>query len=154
MAQDFGVVISCYKRDYMFAKACCASVRQFLGNVPLCLLVDGDFPVDDMKRTYNVQTLYRSEIKDPFLREKSFGWGLSKMVLFWESPFERFVYLDADIVVWGNILEKMLPKDSEWDFIADYPAAVESSNQSDQVEENVIEEGISHYFFDTKSTLR
>jgi hypothetical protein len=27
------------------------------------------------------------------------------MIAFFESPFEKFLYLDSDLVLWGNILK-------------------------------------------------
>jgi len=115
---DFGVIIGCCKRDYLFAKGTIASVRHFLGDVPICLLVDGTFPTDDMNKAYGVQTLYRADVKDDFLRSRSFGWGLTKMVCFWESPFERFLWLDADTVVWGDIRKKLFQQ-GNWDIYTD-----------------------------------
>jgi hypothetical protein len=115
---DFGVIIGCCKRDYLFAKGTIASVRHFLGDVPICLLVDGTFPTDEMNKAYGVQTLYRADVKDDFLRSRSFGWGLTKMVCFWESPFERFLWLDADTVVWGDIRKKLF-REGNWDIYTD-----------------------------------
>jgi hypothetical protein len=114
---DFGIVIACYHKDYRFAKACCASIRYFLGNVPICLLVDGSFSVSDLIRSYHISALYPADIRNPFLRTRSFGYGLTKMIAFWESPFQYFLYLDADTVVCGDILKHA--DFSEFDIIAD-----------------------------------
>ena len=38
---SFGIVICCCKWDIHYAKACLASIRYFLRDVPVCLLVDG-----------------------------------------------------------------------------------------------------------------
>jgi hypothetical protein len=49
----------------------------------------------------------------------SYGFGLTKMIAFWHSPFERFLHIDADTVCWGDIL-----KDLPWkgcDFIYNEP---------------------------------
>jgi|SRR6516165_8570701 len=53
-----------------------------------------------------------------FLRSRSFGWGLTKMVCFWESPFERFLWLDADTSVWGDIRKKLFQQ-GNWDIYTD-----------------------------------
>jgi hypothetical protein len=97
-----GVNIVCYRGDYPFAKACCASVRDQLGSAPIDLFVDGDFPTSELEKVYGVRPVHRRDIADERLRARSFGYGLTKLVLFWESRFERFVYLDADTVMWGN----------------------------------------------------
>jgi hypothetical protein len=103
--EGFGVNIACYRGDYPFAKACVASVRRHLGNVPVCLFVDGDFSVAELEAAYGVRTIYARDVADEELRRRSYGYGLTKMIVFWASPFERFLYLDADTVMWGNVLE-------------------------------------------------
>jgi hypothetical protein len=102
---NFGVNIACFRGDYPFVKACVASVRRHLGDVPVCLFVDGEFSVRQLQHTYGVQAIYAKDVADPELRRRSYGYGLTKMIVFWASPFERFLYLDADTVVWGNVLE-------------------------------------------------
>lgn len=117
---EFGVVIGCCARDYHFAKATIASVRYFLPNLPLCLIIDGAFSTRRLQRTYGIDVLYRSQVQDEFLRRKSFGWGLTKMVAFWEAPYERFLWLDSDTVVWGNLLPHLKLGES-WDVLVDQP---------------------------------
>ncbi|WP_071517275.1 hypothetical protein [Geitlerinema sp. PCC 9228] len=117
---NFGVVIACCQKDYNFAKGCCASVRYFLGDVPICLIVDGRFSTQKLQETYQVTVINQEQVRHPELRKKSFGFGLTKMVAFWESPWEYFLFLDADTVVWGDILQY---KDFEsYDLLVDYPA--------------------------------
>lgn len=106
---DFGIIVACAKHDYRLAKGTCASIRHFLGDVPICLLVDGDFPVNDIEQAYGVRPLHRRNVANPELRRRSFGWGLTKMVSFWESPWEHFLFLDADTVVWGDVLKHTEP---------------------------------------------
>lgn len=103
MADSFGVVVTCCVGDYMFAKGCCASIRHFMGDVPLCLLVDGEFPLENMPELYGAKVIRRRDVKTPFLQAKSYGWGITKMIALWESPFERFLLLDADTIVWGDL---------------------------------------------------
>ncbi len=103
---DFGVNIACCRADYPLAKACCASVREHLRDIPVCLFVDGDFSVDQLQRAYDVHVIRVHEIADPALRALSIGYGVTKMFAFWHSPFERFLYLDADTILWGNPLER------------------------------------------------
>jgi hypothetical protein len=101
---DFGIVISCSAQSYLFVKGCCASIRYFLGDVPICVLIDGRFDAADLVRTYGVRVINRLSPIDPALRDRSFGWGVTKMIAFWESPWETFLSLDPDTVVWGNPL--------------------------------------------------
>jgi hypothetical protein len=70
----------------------------------IALIVDGTFSTVLWKRlmVFVLSIIIRSPTK--FLREKSFGWGKTKMIAFWESPWQNFLVLDADTNVWGNIL--------------------------------------------------
>jgi hypothetical protein len=106
-APDFGVVIATDPGDVHFAKATCESVRQFMPGVPICLVVDGDVPTGALERAYGVTVLRQPDVRDPFLREQSFGFGFTKMVALWEAPFDRFLYLDADTVVWGDVRDNV-----------------------------------------------
>ena len=103
MSSDFGVIIACHRHDYYLAKACCASIRYFMDDVPIALLTDGEFSTRDMEYTYGVTTLRRGAVSDPDLRARSFGWGLTKMIAFWNSPWSTFLLVDADTVVWGDL---------------------------------------------------
>lgn len=103
MRDDFGVIVTCCSGDYMFAKGCCASLRYFMGDIPICVLADGQFSLENLPQLYGAKILRRANVQDPFLRSKSFGWGITKMVALWESPFEYFLLLDADTIVWGDV---------------------------------------------------
>lgn len=100
---DFGVVLACHGGDYALALGCVASVRQFMGNVPLAVIADGDFDISILENRFGARVIRRTDVRNRFLRESSFGWGLTKMVAFWESPWEHFLYLDSDTVLWGDV---------------------------------------------------
>jgi hypothetical protein len=53
------------------------------------------------------------------LRQWSFGPGITKLVAFWESPFERIFHVDADAVLWGDVRRNV--PDSEWDVVFNEP---------------------------------
>jgi len=103
--EDFGVIVCCYYGDYRLAKGCCASIRHFLGEVPICLIVDGDLSVRSLERAYGVHVIKRKDIRNQDLKGSNVGWGFPKMTAFWESPWKNFLYLDADIVGWGDLLQ-------------------------------------------------
>jgi hypothetical protein len=124
-AADFGINIACYRADYPFAKACVASIRRHLGDVPVCLFVDGDFSVRELERTYGIRAIYARDVADPELRRRSYGYGLTKMIVFWESPFERFLYLDADTVIWGDVLDGLDVARADFIFNAPHEAYTE-----------------------------
>jgi len=84
--------------------ACCASIRRFLGDIDICLLVDGDADPAALVRTYGVRTVRTAEITDPDLRAECHGWGRSQLSVFWEAPWPTFLMLDADTLVWGDVV--------------------------------------------------
>jgi hypothetical protein len=102
-----GCVVLTSPFDWLFAKGCLASLRWFMPDLPVTLLIDGDVDSSAAERTYGLKTLRKADIPDPWLRKHSFGWGLSKMVAAWHAPFERFLYLDADTVIWGDLCSKV-----------------------------------------------
>jgi hypothetical protein len=100
---DFGVLVAVHRSDYDLAKGCCASIRTFLGDVPIALFVDGGFSTRAMERAYGVQVIRATDLTIPELRRIGFGWGRTKMAAFWEAPFETALFLDADTIVYGDV---------------------------------------------------
>ena len=137
MLADFGVVITCFPGDAHFAQASYLSVRQFLGpDMPICFIVDGDPQcLGRVLQDPNVQTLTRNDVTDPRLHATGFGWGFTKMVGFWHSPFAESLCLDADALVWGNVVESYYTPG--YDFIIDQ-------------QRNYTDEEIDFWFFSTK----
>jgi hypothetical protein len=120
--QDFGsrldgVIVLVSARDVYLAKACCASIRQAMGDIPITLLVDGrEVNTAELSRLSNVKIMVAQEVAgedEPFLT--SF-WV--KLLVFWASPYERFLYLDADTLVWGDV--RVYAEFDKYDFIAGY----------------------------------
>jgi hypothetical protein len=132
--EDFGIIVACCYQDYLFAKGCCASIRHFLGDVPICLIVDGTFSVSSLEKAYGVRVLNHNTVTHDFLRKRSFGWGKTKMIAFWESPWKHFLVLDADTNVWGNVLK--YGDFNKYDVIIDRPCYSQSN------------EFIGKFFFD------
>ena len=118
--KPFGVVVACFKGDYFFAKAACASIRHFSGDVPICIIADGEFSVDELGDLYDVQVMRPQEMSDPVLRNLCSGNNRSKLMAMWEGPFEYFLYLDSDAIFWGDVLSMLNP--AEADFIALRPS--------------------------------
>lgn len=99
---EFGVIIACCNSDWIFAKACCASVRYFMPDVEICLLIDGEIDASVLKKLYNIKTIKRKDVDNEDLVKHSFGYGYTKLISLWYSPFKTFFILDADTVVWGD----------------------------------------------------
>jgi len=99
-----GVVIPVWAGDVYLAKACCASVRQSMGDIPITLLVDGR--ATDTRELERLAGVRRMVVQDVVSEEEArlcAGTPWTKMLLFWISPYERFLCLDADLLVWGDL---------------------------------------------------
>ena len=119
MSDQLGFSVSCYRGDIPLLRGCLASIREFAPDAPICLIADGNFSTRSFERSYGAQVIRRGDVKDPGLRKFSFGFGLTKMVAFWEAPFERVFHVDADAVLWGDI-RKNLPA-APWDVVYNEP---------------------------------
>lgn len=115
---SFGIVIACCKSDVHYARACLQSIRYFLGDVPVCFFVDGKASLlDAVRNDENVRIMPISSLNDQWLRSNCVGWGHPKMAALWEAPFEKFLYLDADTIVWGDVLSAVSLEG--YDFVVD-----------------------------------
>jgi hypothetical protein len=104
---EFGFIVVTAPSDWLFGKGCIASLRYFMPDVPTTLLVDGDVDTSAAERHFSIRIIRRADVKDAWLRAKSFGWAITKMVAHWESPYSHFVAMDSDMVAWGNVLDKL-----------------------------------------------
>lgn len=132
---NFGIIVISAHEDYIFAKGCCASVKYFMPDVPLCLLVDGDFDLEGVPEAYDTRVIKREHIQNDFLKNNSFGWGKTRLISFWESPYEKFLIVDADTIIWGDVRE--LANFQDYDFLIDKPEYEYSIND------------LNKWFFDT-----
>ncbi|UPT65285.1 MAG: hypothetical protein M0D57_12000 [Sphingobacteriales bacterium JAD_PAG50586_3] len=120
MEKSFGIIITTYSGDYFFTKALLASIYKYMPAMPICLIQDGDFDISKELKLYNItHVLKREDIKDKFLRENCFGSRCTSLISFFESPFDRFLFLDSDIVLWGDISKILLQSDA--DFVHNIP---------------------------------
>lgn len=114
----FGVVIACCNGDLHYAQACWQSIRFFLGDIPVCFVVNGNpAGLGAVHNDPNVSFITKATTQDSWLQSTAYGLGHTKMVALWEAPFERYLYLDADTVVWGNVLG--LLENNEYDVVVD-----------------------------------
>lgn len=104
---SFGVVTACYEGDYHFVKATCASIKHFCPDIPICVIVDGDFNVDELIDIYHPYILRTNEVEDREMRKLCSGNNRSKLLAMWLGPFDRFIYLDADAIFWGDVVSKL-----------------------------------------------
>ena len=118
---DFGVVIPAKEEHLHWVRGTCASVRHFMGETPICVILDGDRFPEQLSRTYDVGVIRGHELEPEALRSVGRGSIKGKNAALWASPFETFVSVDADTVVWGDL--RTLATFESADFILD--AAVE-----------------------------
>ena len=109
----FGIVTACYSGCIDIVGATLASIRHYHPDVPICLTVDGDFEVKDLEDEYDLVVLRIDDMQDQemagFIR-RSFH---AKHAAMWEGPFESYLYLDADAIIWGELIPQI---QSELDF--------------------------------------
>ena len=118
--KSFGIVITTYSGDFQLTRGLLASIKCYAPDLPICLIQDGDFDIQKECDTYNIVHVIRKEnVQNEFLRENCFGSRCTNMIAFWESPFEYFLYLDSDLVLWGNILDVL--QNLNCDFIHNNP---------------------------------
>lgn len=105
--------------DFHLATATLASVRLHMPDVPVCLIYDGTNGLRGAEAAYDLTVIRRDDVRDGRLRDRSFGFGLTKMVAWWEAPFDRVLYLESDTVATGD-LRAIAPLD-DVDVLIDVP---------------------------------
>jgi hypothetical protein len=114
-----GVIIPVWVGDVYLAKACCASVRQSMGDIPITLLVDGPATnTREIQRIHGVQRMVVQEVAGTEFLQLCTGTPWTKLLPFWLSPYERFLCIDADTLTWGDV--RAYADFDRYDFIAAY----------------------------------
>jgi len=99
----FGFVTACHAGDKFMVGATLASIRHYCAGVPICLIVDGDVDVSDLEQVYDLIVLRIDELPSEKMRKLIGGSYRVKLAAMWEGPFEHYVWLDSDAIVWGDI---------------------------------------------------
>ena len=103
----FGFVTSCHAGDKFMVQATLASMRHYCPTVPICLTVDGDFDVSDLEKEYDLIILRVSELPSSEMRNFVSGNLFAKIAAMWEGPFEFYIWLDSDAIVWGDFTSQV-----------------------------------------------
>jgi hypothetical protein len=98
----FGFVTGCHTGDKFMVQATLASMKHYCPDVPICLTVDGNFDVSDLEREYDLIALRVRELPSEQMRNVICGNYRAKLAAMWEGPFEYYVWLDSDAIVWGD----------------------------------------------------
>ncbi len=83
-------------------QATLASMRHYCPTVPICLVVDGIFDVADLAKEYGLVVLRVPDLPSAEMRKLIGGNYRAKLAAMWEGPFEFYVWLDSDAIVWGD----------------------------------------------------
>jgi hypothetical protein len=103
----FGFVTGCHAGDKFLVQATLASMRHYCPDVPICLTVDGDFDVSDLEKEYDPFVLRASELPSQQMRNRICGNHRAKLAALWEGPFQFYVWLDSDAIVWGDFTTQL-----------------------------------------------
>jgi hypothetical protein len=99
---SFGLVTGCHAGDRFMVQATLASMRHFCPEIPICLVLDGNFDVSDLEKQYDLIVLRVSDLPSNGMRKLLSGNARAKHAAMWEGPFEFYVWLDSDAIVWGD----------------------------------------------------
>ena len=134
---DFGVVTACHAGDCFMVKGTCASIRHFMPDVPICVIVDGDHSIKELEDTYGVIPLPVNSCSDVRLRSICRGSSKSKWCALWEGPFEHMLYVDSDVVVWGDVRQGAAFKERDFVMMSPFTGSAENKGS------------IDHFFYST-----
>jgi hypothetical protein len=137
----FGIVTGCHAGDRHFVQATLASIRHFMPNVPICLVVDGNFDVTDLIELYDVIILRIPDLPSPEMRDLIAGNYRAKLAAMWEGPFDFYVWLDSDAIAWGNFIPQIR---------TDVDFQILWSEVSIPTDVDQIPEWLPHFYFDPR----
>jgi hypothetical protein len=103
------IYIPCYRRDIRLARILIASIRHWYPNIPIVLIKDellGKFDTAKLEKFFNVSVLPS--------KTKKFGWGFSKFEILFPEHKERFLLLDADIILAGPVIDLLEKFDDDF----------------------------------------
>jgi hypothetical protein len=98
----FGFVTGCHEGDKFMVKATLASMRRYCPDIPICLTVDGEFDVSDLEKDYHPIVLRVADLPSAGMRKLIAGSFHAKHAVMWEGPFEFYVWIDSDAIIWGD----------------------------------------------------
>jgi hypothetical protein len=98
----FGFVTGCHAADKFMVQATLASIRHYCPEVPICLIIDGAFDISDLVKEYGIIPFRVTDLPSLEMRKLIGGNYKAKLAAMWEGPFEYYVWLDSDAIVWGD----------------------------------------------------
>jgi hypothetical protein len=135
----FGFVTGCHAGDKFLVQATLASMKHYCPEVPICLTVDGNFDVSDLEKEYDLIVLRVPDVPSKEMRELMLGNYRAKLAALWEGPFEFYVWLDSDAIVWGDFI---------WQVRTDLDFQIFWSEISIPADATEIPPWLPHFYFD------
>lgn len=135
----FGFVTGCHAGDKFMVGATLASIRYYCPDVPICLIADGDVDVSDLEREYGLIVLRINDLPSQKMRDMIGGSYRVKLAAMWEGPFEHYVWMDSDAIVWGDFTDQVR---TDLDFQIFWP---EISIPADAAE---VPSWLAHFYFE------
>ncbi len=112
------VIVLCWKGDFRLARICLASVRYFYPQIPLFLMKDetrGTFDTTEVEAALGVRTQGLAGQHGP---------GMGKLELLFRAELGRFLYLDADEIMIGPVLDSLAACHADFVVVPDGPNRV------------------------------
>ena len=134
----FGFVTGCHAGDKFMVQATLASMRHYCPTVPICLVVDGHFDVTALQKQYDLCILRITDLPSAAMRTLIGSNQRAKLAAIWEGPFNFFVWLDSDAIVWGDFTSHV---NQELDFQIFW-------KEAQQLTKPAMQDGFRHYYFD------
>ncbi|HKR05930.1 MAG TPA: hypothetical protein VJY62_14940 [Bacteroidia bacterium] len=103
------IYIAGYRRDYRLTRILVASIRHWYPEIPIVIIKDcmmRDYDTTELEKTYAV-SVFPCDVK-------LFGWGFSKLEVFFQEKKERFLLLDSDIIMAGPVLDVLEKFDEDF----------------------------------------
>ena len=102
------IIIGCNKIDFHLLKICVASIRYWNSEIPIFIIKDelnGTFDTSSLENNWDVN-LYPCALK-------KLGWGIGTLIPLCTVSNKRCLYLDADVVLLGDITTDLNKIDSD-----------------------------------------
>jgi hypothetical protein len=134
----FGFVTACHPGDKHMVGATLASMKFYCPDMPICLIADGDVDVSDLESEYDLIVLRIDELPSREMSQMITGSYLAKLAAMWEGPFEFYIWVDSDAIIWGNIINQVR---TDLDFQIFWPEV------SIPVDADEVPPWLAHYYF-------
>lgn len=106
------IYVTASKHDARYTRICVASIRFFYPTIPVNLLLGGE-----VERGLQKELAEHWDVGCSRVPKKDWGWGFVKLEPLFGPPGERFLVLDSDTAIIGDVLTSISPIDT--DFVVD-----------------------------------